>query len=326
MKLTIPKLKAKLKGDGLCGAYLFYGEEKFILNSYTELIKSKTAAALPEFNYMEFDEEKCDYEQFSGFVMSYPVMSETKTAVVKNSGFLRDSARAKSIAELVCSMPEYLTVIFIEDGIAKVKKDVISAFESHGAMTEFVRQKPADLQLWVAKKLASGGRKISRPDAAELIGMCGCSLEKLNVECEKLIAAAQSEIIDRNLIDRLVVVPAEYKVFEMSDNLLNKQSDKAYRLLKEFKINKEQPTEILALIYAAVSDIYMFKVLPGAESFLAANRKWLAAKYRGLAQKSNAKDLRKIMKLCYDCDIKIKTGAVEPYTALELVMAEMVAC
>lgn len=327
LKLTIPKLKARLKDGSLCGAYLFYGEEKFILNNYTALIKSKTVTDFPEFNYMEFDEDSCDFEKFSSFVMSYPTLSETKMALVKNAGFLQNADNAKSIAEIVQNMPGYLALVFVEDEISKVKKSVTDAFEKCGCVTEFVRQKPADLRLWVAKKLAASGKKMLASDVTRLINMCACSLEKLNTECEKLIAAAPGEVIEKELIDTLVVVPAEYKVFEMSDNLLNRKGTEAYLLLKEFKINKEQPTEILTLIYAAVSEIYMFKTLSeqggNPEAYLAPNRKWLAGKYRAQAAAHSKEKLRRIMRLCYKCDRQIKTGAAEPYTSLELVMAEM---
>ncbi len=327
MKLSIPQLKTKLKTGEFSGTFLFYGEERYILNSYTEQIKAKTVTDFPEFNLLEINEENADFEQFYGFVCAYPQFSDKKLVIARNCGFLQNGTYKAKLAQLITEMPQFCVVIFIEDSITKISKDVMSAFEKSGCITDFIKQNPADLRAWVNKTFAAAKKRMTIEDMSYLVDICGLSLEKLSVECAKLIAATDEDVITKDKIDSLVTVPSEYKVFAMSDSLLNKKADEAYMLLKEFKINKEQPTEIIALIYAAVADIYMFKVLmtqgENPDYFLAPNRKWLSKKYRAMAPKFEFKKLRGIMKLCYKYDEKIKTGAIDAFTALELIMAEM---
>jgi len=327
LKLTIPQLKTKIKLSEFAGAFLFYGEERYILNSYTEQIKAKTITDFPEFNLLEINEENADFEQFYSFVCAYPQFSNKKLVVARNCGFLQNSTYKEKLAQLFSDIPQFCVVIFIEDSISKISKDVMSAFEKHGNITDFVKQNPADLRAWVNKTFAAAKKRMTIEDMSYLVDVCSQSLEKLDVECSKLIAATEEEVISKTMIDNLVTVPTEYKIFAMSDYLLNKKADDAYMLLKEFRINKEQPTEIIALIYAAVADIYMFKVLmsqgENPDNYLAPNRKWLSKKYRAMAPKFEFKKLRGIMKLCYKYDEKIKTGSIDAFTALELVMAKM---
>ena len=327
MKLTIPQLKRQIQNNEISNLYLFYGEEKYLLNNYIANIKDKTVNGFLEFNYFEYTDETADYEQFASFVLSYPQMSDKKMVVLKNCGFLQNSEYKDSLTKLLSDLPSYAVVVFAEDGIGKAKKELLALIEQKGVVTEFEKQSPENLRAWVNRKFALSNKKMTIEDMNYLVSLCGCSLDKLEIECSKLIAGTEEEVISKNHIDALVTVPVEYKVFAMADCLLNKNANEAYSLLREFKINKEQPTEILAIIYSSISEVLMFKTLMGQgknhELYLAPNRKWLAKKYRVQAPKQDGKKLREVMKMCYSYDEKIKTGMIDGYTALEAVIASM---
>lgn len=329
MKLSIPQLKSKFNNKIVSGAYLFYGEEKFILNSYVDTLKKLCVTDFPEFNYMEYNDENADFDDLYAFAVSYPQFSDKKLIIAKNSGILQNTANKNAVVSFVENIPDFTVVVFVEDSVQKINKNIIAAFEKAGTVTEFIKQDASALRTWVNRKFVAAGKKMTVDNINMLVDICGHSLSNLSVECDKLIASTDGEIIDGEMISKLVNIPAEYKVFTMSDHLLNKKANDAYLLLKDFKINKEQPTEIIALIYASVSEIYMFKALLAEgkqpETYLAPNRKWLGKKYRGMAQKYDFKKLRTVMRLCYAYDEKIKTGGIEPYTALELIMAKMLA-
>ncbi len=327
MKLTIPQLKRQIQNNDISNLYLFYGEEKYLLNNYITNIKDKTVNGFLEFNYFEFTDETADYEQFTSFVLSYPQMSDKKMVVLKDCGFLQNTAYKEKMLELLSDLPSYSVVVFAEQTVGKIKKELLALIDEKGIVTEFEKQTPENLRAWVNRKFALSNKKMTIEDMNYLVSLCSCSLEKLEVECSKLIAGTEEEIISKNHIDALVTVPVEYKVFTMADCLLNKNNNEAYSLLREFKINKEQPTEILAIIYSSISEILMFKTLLGLgknpELYLAPNRKWLGKKYRAQATKQDSKKLRQIMKMCYSYDEKIKTGMIDGYTALEVVIASM---
>ncbi|MBQ3115139.1 MAG: DNA polymerase III subunit delta [Clostridia bacterium] len=327
MKLTIPELKKTIQNNDIANLYLFYGEEKYLLNNYVSNIKDKTVTDFLEFNYFEFTDETADYEQFASYVLSYPQMSDKKMIVLKNCGFLQNAVFKDLLSELLSDLPSYAVVIFVEQTAGKIKKELLSLIEDKGVVTEFEKQSPENLRAWVNRKFALENKKMTIEDMNYLISLCSCSLEKLEVECSKLIAGTEEEVISKKYIDALVTVPVEYKVFTMADYLLNKNSNEAYSLLHEFKVNKEQPTEILAIIYSSISEILMFKTLmslgKNPELYLPQNRKWLGKKYRFQATKQDGKKLREVMKMCFDYDEKIKTGLIDGYTALEVVMASM---
>ena len=178
----------------------------------------------------------------------------------------------------------------------------------------------------MARQLALKNKSINPADAEYLINLCERSLEKLSVECDKLSSADEEAVITRKLIDELVKVPVEYKIFEMSDHLLSGNAERAYGILNGFKISKEQPIVIFITIYKQFSDLLMFRLLgeegKNAADYLAPNRKWLASKLAAESKRYSKEKLRLGMQLCAEFDRKIKEGKADGFTALELMMAE----
>ena len=112
----------------------------------------------------------------------------------------------------------------------------------------------------------------------------------------------------------------------MSDHLLSGNAEKAYSILNGFKISKEQPIVIFITIYKQLADLYMFRTLAdegknGAD-YLAPNRKWLASKLSTESKRHSKEKIRKGMKMCAQYDLQIKSGKIDGFTALEMLMAE----
>ena len=135
-------------------------------------------------------------------------------------------------------------------------------------------------------------------------------------------AAGEDEVITGKLIDDMVQVPLEFKIYSMADKLLSGDDKGAYIMLREFKLNKEQPVIIISLIYSQLSSLLMFRQIKqrGAD-FLAPNRKFLARRLAGESMRHDEKKLRAAMQKCALYEDEIKSGRIEGWTALELIMA-----
>ena len=59
--------KAELRANQLRPAYVFFGEEKYLLQNYRNQIRKKLVAGPAEdFNYHRFNDENWDVEAFAG--------------------------------------------------------------------------------------------------------------------------------------------------------------------------------------------------------------------------------------------------------------------
>lgn len=325
--INVAKFKQQLKQGQLKNLYFFCGEEKYLVDMYVKKVTDMALGdGLREFNYSYYNEDNESYENFVNDVEAYPTMSEKKVVILKNTKFVKLKDYQKPLAEVLGNIPDYAVVIIIEDEASKLKKAITDVINKKGEIVEFKKQGVADLRAWVSRQLAVKNKSINPADAEYLINLCERSLEKLSVECDKLSSAAEDAVISRKLIDELVKVPVEYKIFEMSDYLLSGNYQKAYGILNGFKISKEQPIVIFITIYKQLSDLLMFRLLgeegKNAADYLAPNRKWLASKLASESRRYPKEKLRMGMQLCADFDRKIKEGKIDGFTALEIMMAE----
>lgn len=323
MALTVAQLNKQLKTE-LKNIYLFYGEEYFLHKTYIDRLKSMVLQGpLADFNYLEMSGKSASFEAFAAEVNTYPQMAEKKLILLKETSFLTATEYQKEMKKILSDIPEYAVVVFVEQDTKKVKKDLLKTIETKGAVANFEKQSLADLRSWVNRTFSARKKRMKTEDIEHLINICERSLDKLKNECEKLIAAVgDDDIITRHHIDEMVQVPLEFKIYSMSDKLLEKNAMEAYTMLKEFKINKEQPTVIISLIYSHISSLYMFARLKGsAEGFLPPNRRFLSRRYIQQSKRHSEEKLRSIMKQCAEYDDGIKGGKIEGWTGLELIMA-----
>lgn len=328
--INVTKLKQQLKQGEIKNIYLFFGEEKYLVDTYLKKITDMALGdGMKEFNYTYYNEDNESYEAFSDDIGAYPVMAEKRVIVLKNTKFIKLKDYQKPLAELLENIPDYTVVIIVEDEASKIKKGITDIINKKGEVVEFKKQSVSDLRAWVSRQFAVKQKQMSNEDMEYLINLCERSLEKLSVECEKLISASDGAVISRKVIDELVKVPVEYKIFEMSDHLLSGRATEAYRILNGFKINKEQPIVIFITIYRQLSDLYMFRIMgeegANAAEYLAPNRKWLAGKLSADARRYSKEKIRNGMKLCASYDLQIKSGNLDGFTALEMMMAEFLA-
>ena len=81
------KLKRDLKGGKTENLYLFYGEESYLKELYTERIKKLVPDnGFPEFNYMKFEGPDTELSELDSAWESFPMMAEKKLILIKDSG------------------------------------------------------------------------------------------------------------------------------------------------------------------------------------------------------------------------------------------------
>lgn len=323
MTLTVAQLNKQLK-EKAKGLYLFYGEENFLHSTYINRIKKSVLdGPFADFNYSVFDEKSAVFENFISEINTYPQMANQKLIVLKNTDFLTLAEYQKKMADVLNDLPDYAVIIFIEHDTKKIKKDLLKLIQANGTSVEFTKQSVADLRSWVNRTFAAADKRMKIEDMEHLVNICERSLDRLSTECAKLIAAVgDSEVITRRNINDMVQIPLEFKIYTMADKLLSGNPEGAYTMLRELKINKEQPTVIIALIYSQLSSLYMFRQLrQRGEEFIPSSRRFLAKKYASECMRHDEKKLRTAMIQCAEFDDGIKNGTIDGWTALELVMA-----
>jgi len=319
--LTITELKQDIKNQDIKTLYLFHGPEEYLAEKYLKQLKDVVPHG--DFNYHQFD-EPIELSEIIDIVEQYPQMSEQKMVVLKDSGILKTNTKEKK--EFIESLPNYVVVVFVEKDVAKLSKPLTNLFNN---IVKFDVQKTSDLRAWTQRQFADRGKKVNLDDIEYLTQICELSLGKIEIEVEKLCAAAGCrEEVTRELIDRLVPIPLDYKVFDFVSLLLNQESKKAYTMMDEFKRGREEPIALISIVFSQISSIVMVKnfrdlKINGVEEYFAPNRRFLAAKIARELGRYDIKKLRGAMKDCTEFDVGIKTGGIEPWVAVELLAAKL---
>ena len=336
--LTLKQFKTSILNKEFGNLYLLVGEEKFLINQYLKLVKENAlTGSFNEFNLFEFENENADgartgstvrIDDIEQAVGQLPQMSDRVLVIVKYSKHLE--AQSREIAALLENIPKETILIFVEENIKKISKVFLATIEKNGAVVEFNKQSKADLAKWVNIRLGESGKKIDEKAAVWLVENTNRDMYLLANTIDKLICATGDEVISFEVVRQHVAVSSEYKIYDMSDKLIAGNAEEVYKLLNDFKQNKEEPVVIITLLFGQLHAILMIKELreeghPNPSDFLPANMKWLVGKLFGVASRIDKEKLVSTMELCAKYDEEIKNGLIDGYPALEIIIANFLA-
>ena len=111
---TLQQLKTQLKQKKLGRAFVFHGEETFLLRYYLEQMRKLALDALTEsFNYHRMNNETFTVQSFADSVENLPMMARSTFVQVDDIDLFRFSeSDRESIAQILSDVPEFCTVVF----------------------------------------------------------------------------------------------------------------------------------------------------------------------------------------------------------------------
>lgn len=324
--------KEKLKSDNLSGIYIFTGEEKFARRAAVDSVRKKFEEyGFSEFNIQVFEEKAATVSAVSDYIEAFPVMSEFKLAIIKNSGIFKSASDEVKNFWIKTSenFPEYLAVIFDEDNIDG-RNALAKKMKSVGIYTEFNYKTPAELAAWCGKIFAKANISITPEVLEHLIFSCDEGMENVKNESEKLIAYCEDKRqVSMEDVDLIVRKSLQSRIFEMLDAISYKNASLAYTRLNELKIYKESPIKIIAMLGRQSVMLLKTSVLLEENRYgeIASELKippFIAKKYIEQARNTSTPRLSDMVNKCTDADYKIKSGITDDWTAVEVLISELI--
>lgn len=319
-------IKEQIKEKSVSGAYLIYGEEDYLKDFYTDsIVKLCTEEGPVEFNLLKINNEKIDNDKVAEFMLSFPFMADKKVLVIKNSGIFAKASESdvKFWLDTLSNLPDYAVVVFCESEVDK-RKALFKAISSNHTAEEFPTQKEAELINWFARRIASGGKKMTKDDIIFVIENVGTGMYLLKGEAEKLIAYAKDgdELISRKAVEECICRSLEGRIFELIDNIVAGKSKQVIQQIADLKTLKEQPVVLISLIFRQYSLLRKTKILQSNFSVAeiasrTKTRDFVVKKHMSTAKKFSLDDLDKAIFLCKEADDEIKGGLCEPWLVVE---------
>ena len=258
------ELKAHIKSGDFHCVYLICGDEDYLKKNYTDMICQKNVSgAFESFNLEKFDGKGISLQDVFEQASIMPMMSDKRCLVVED--YKLEGANEKDISHITAyveSCPDTSIVIFLqknpEFSLAKAKKaaDIIS---KHGAVCTLNKRTGNDLIKPLISSANKQGCILSTQMANYLVSQVGDDFNVLINELHKVCGYADGEITKAH-IDAVAVKTDDVKIYYLTKALMQKDFDKAYKVLHTLLKQKISAEYILGTIISAYVDMYRAKV------------------------------------------------------------------
>lgn len=236
------RIEDELKRNQLSRFQLIYGEERYMVRYYKNMLIQKLSQPDDEMNRTFFRDNSTEPSQIAEAAQVLPFFAEHRLLVVEDSGFFKTSSDMTDYME---TFPETTYIVFVEREIDK-RNRLFKWIGKNGCVTECVRQQEKMLKQWMAGYAKKAGKSISVKSVERLIERVGTDMEMLSNELEKCIGYVGDrtaiEVSDVDAISSGVTVS---KLFDMIDAVALGEKDRALRLYDDLLANKESPMSIL---------------------------------------------------------------------------------
>ena len=328
-------LKAAIREKQPDRLYIFHGEEVFLLQHYLQQLRKILLDELTEsFNFHKFTGENFDIQAFADSVENLPMMAESTMVWVDEVDLFKlNEADRTRMAELICDIPEYCSVVFTYETTPwkpdKRLKKLWDAVDKNATIVEFPKQEQRDLIPWVTRHFAARGKRITPDLCVYLVDITGGTMTALAGEIAKICAYSGADDIKRSDIDAVTEPVLDAVVFEMTDMLGRKEYGPALIKLRQLLQMQQEPLMILGAIGGHFRKLSVARTLldhgrPASELMkLCAMSDYAARKNMSSAAKFSGTFYAKAAQLVLETDYAMKTSLDEPERLLEVLLTQL---
>jgi len=333
----------KLIKNTLHGVFLFYGEEQYLKQHYTNLVKKNIS---PDgANTVLFSGESCDLQSLCSQVADtafMPSMDMSKRLIIlfdidwkktEEEDFLYFEEVAAELKDqqdcvvIIDTRPENF-----DAGSEKKPSKLLSRLSKSLTAVNFSKESPAKLAVWVQKHFAAFKVTADMAVCNTVVKHCGRDMTTLNNEITKL--ACYVLYNGRNTVTEQDVYTVsgsvnEIDTFDFSNAILNNESERAFEILSDMKLRREAPELILSVMTKVYMDLYTVKLLledgllKGDIAQRLKMHDYKAGLYTARAKALSRNGLEKAISLCHEADLKIKSADLDSYAILDVLMIKL---
>lgn len=334
--------------------YVIFGDEKYLVKHYTKELVEAVAGKEPcEFAFHQLS-SSATVQDIADAVGVVPFMAEYNCVLLKDydvNALSKDEY--DSLTDVLKNIPD-TTVVILSYATSTDKKNTAKSEASDegekkknrfkslctavdkmgmGCVAEINMRSATSLEHQLSKWADKMGKKLSLPIASKIIYFCGTDLENLRLELEKVCAfAAEKDEITLEMVEITVTKKLEAKVYDMVDNVIYGNTDKAYTELYQLFAMKEDIRGIVRVLGFAYVDLYRARVTnecgvtmkETAEFFNYGKREWVLAKSLKKAARLSTNAIRESLAAITDLSAKLNSVTMNDEAAVEKLIADLV--
>lgn len=334
--MIVNQLEKELKDGNISSIYLLYGKETYLLENTVKKIKKLFGNLVEGLNYIKIDNS--NFDKLISELQTPAFGFEKKLIIVKDTDLLKKQVKKKSqlIIEKIENITSYISenledlksqnvVLFIEDDVEK--NSLFKLIEKEGVVCNFELLKLPDLSKRIKYICDAYSVSIDNQTLNYFIESCGTNMQDLINEIRKLIEyAGKGGTIKREDIDILSIKQFESVIFDLTDNLGQKNISKSLMILRNLVYAKEPIQKILITLYNHFKKLYVVKLCERYKKDVQENLKlkpnqmFLVSKYKRQASYFSEDELEEILFQFVKLDEDYKAGVIDLNIGLESVL------
>lgn len=288
--------------SGVKNVYHISGNDLFLMESACKEIENACVNNLGDMNKTIFNDENFNSDELTAICYQMPMFSEKRFVLVKNISKISEVDLKKIIAYSKSPSEDSVLVL--------CELPNLSLFEKVNA-EKIICKKLFDSELRnvIMEDLKEYGKGITFEAMQILINYCLKDLMLIKNEIKKL-GFYDANIIDENIVKKLVHQNDEFSVFEISDALSKAQGDRAIVLLNKMLETKEFGF-VLGLISSHFRRMLYSVMSAGTDKEIADQlgvKEFAVTKVKQQAKNLKINQIVKINEHILDVDFQIKSG------------------
>lgn len=263
------------------------------------------------FNVEEFTGKDLSVDDFRRVAQSGGLFS-TKRLVVWEDPFAAVIEVREGVAKVMGRLTSDAVVILVMDEVPK-KVDALTEVISANQQEKFPSLNPQERLAWMTQTAKQAGAQIELAAARYVAEACAEDLWLASNEIQKL--AGQTTNITLALVKEELPDPTADSIFAFTDAFTARQEARTLKLLHEQLGNGASPFQLMAMLSRQLSTLSQLQETGGEGTKL---HPFVVKKNLAIAKNLGKEKLQTAKRRLLDDEFKIKTGQVDPVTALDL--------
>ena len=275
-----------------------------------------------------FDCQNSNFQDFQDEIKQCAMFKENKLIVLENAfanaefkiKFLENFEKCKNIKDVI--------IFYASENIPD-KDPLFDALRKDGKSQEFKLLTGQGLRIWARKEFKKYQNQISENALEKMAEFIGNDLWRFSNEITQLVNYKAGQDIEVKDVELLVKPRIETDIFETINAIASRNKKQAFFLIRKHLEKGDNPLYLLTMINFQFRNLLIVKDLLARQnsyySVLKASglHPFVVKKSLPLANKFTFEELKKIYQKIFQADLQIKTGKIDPETALDLLIADI---
>ena len=241
------ELKRQIDSGTLGNLYLFYGEERYLINMYVQNVCRALLSEEDEMMNLSVMDEPKSVSDIVSTLETLPFMAERRLVILKNTGAFVPGDDWTELAKAVEGLTDTVAV-FVETEVNKTSK-MYKTVDRCGRAVEFARQPDNDLIRWISREAQKDGKELPANVAAYFLAFVGNDMTNMLTQWMKLRSyLCERTAVTREDVEAVCTPDVNDKVFDIVNAIAAKKAGAALTVYNEMLSRSTKPQQVLAMI------------------------------------------------------------------------------